>query len=751
MSAAGDNDPAQAGQKFGTFLGVYTPSVLTILGLVMYLRFGWVLGNIGLGLTLLVVLLASSITFITGMSASAIATNIKVGVGGEYYMISHSLGLELGGAIGIPLFFCRTLSITFYAFGLSEAVLVFWPAAMGPMPGYAIQLLAGLIIVAATAVAGRSAGLALKLQIPIMIVVGLSLVALVSGVLTGGFRAPEWSPTYRTAPEGFWYVFAVFFPAVTGFTAGIGMSGDLADPKRSIPRGTLLAVATGAIIYLLVPVLLSVSGRLSFEGLASSGIDSWTSIAILGGLFVYPAVWGAILSSAIGSVLGGPRVLQALAEDGLAPKFLSRLSSTGQPTIATWITGAIALAAVSLGRLNTVAQFVSILFLTLYVIVNSAHAIEKFVGDPSYRPKVHLPWYVALLGALGAIGVMFLISPLACVIAVVLELGLYLFLSGQALERRWGDVRAGFWMVVARLALLKRRPYGRDPRNWRPQILVFSGVPSRRMDLIRLASWFGQERGVVTACQLILTDLTEESVEVEAARLTMRQQMAEAGLVVFSEVAAVRDFESGAIDVAQAAGIVGIKPNTVMFGWSEKRDRLESYVRIMRALSRAGRCTVLARTTWRWIPGQKKQIDIWWGGLERNGDLMLLLAHLLSLDPVWADAEIFVRSIVATDGEKNHMEERLAYLIPESRIHANIDVVVRSELQSVGEVMQERSRAATLVFMGLMDPPPGGEAAYVQRLTELTAGFPTTVFVRNTERSSVPVLLEPTPDPTVAR
>ena len=164
-----DKGQVEKAPKFGTFLGVFTPSVLTILGLIMYLRFGWVVGNLGLPLTIIVVLIASSITFITGLSASAIATNMRVGVGGEYFMIAHSLGLELGGAIGIPLYLCRTLSITFYSFGLAEALIVLWPAAWGAVPVFMVQFLAAIIIIVITILSGKSASLALKLQVPIMI------------------------------------------------------------------------------------------------------------------------------------------------------------------------------------------------------------------------------------------------------------------------------------------------------------------------------------------------------------------------------------------------------------------------------------------------------------------------------------------------------------------------------------------------------------------------------------------------------
>ena len=154
-----------------------------------------------------------------------------------------------------------------------------------------------------------------------MIAVGLSLVALVDRrVQRRRLRARSGCPPTAPRPTGFWYVFAVFFPAVTGFTAGIGMSGDLKDPAASIPRGTLLAVADRHLVYLIMPILLAITARISPTELAAPGHRRLDQVAVLGAWLVYPGLWGAILSSAFGSVLGGPRVLQALANDGLAPE-----------------------------------------------------------------------------------------------------------------------------------------------------------------------------------------------------------------------------------------------------------------------------------------------------------------------------------------------------------------------------------------------------------------------------------------------
>jgi amino acid transporter len=631
-------------------------------------------------------------------------------------MISRSLGLELGGAIGIPLFLCRTLSITFYSFGLVEAILAIWPAAWGEIPSAAPQIMAAAIIIIITVVSGKSAELALKLQIPIMVAVGASLVALAIGALLGGTRSPEFVVTLRTAPQGFWYVFAVFFPAVTGFTAGIGMSGDLKDARRSIPRGTLAAVVTGTAVYLLVPVLLAVTTRVSPEELAVPGVV-WTGIALFGGWLVFPGLWGAILSSAFGSVLGGPRVLQALAADGLAPSFLARLSRTGQPTIATWVSGAIALTAVALGGLNAVAQFVTILFLTLYVTINLASALR-------------VPWYVSLLGSIGAIVVMFLISPWACLAAIVLESALYAHLRRRAMRKRWGDVRAGLWVALARWSLLKLRHHELDPRNWRPQILLFAGDPGKRAGLVRLASWFNQDRGVVTVCRLVVGDL-DKLREVDQLREEMDRELDNAGVVAFPEVDVVADFETGVLDVAQANGIAGLHSNTVMFGWSRRKERLESQLRIMRAMSYAGKNTIITRLNWAHEPGSEERVDIWWGGLQNNGDLMLLLAYLLRLNPEWRNSRITIRSIARDEEERQLQLDGLAKLLPQTRIGAETEVLVKPDELSITEILHRISADADVVFLGLQEPEHGGESTYADRITELAEGLNTCIFVRS--------------------
>jgi len=737
-------------KKFGTFLGVFLPSVLTVLGLIMYLRFGWVVGNLGLPLTIVTVLLANVITFITGLSAAAIATNIKVGVGGVYYLISRSLGLETGGAIGIAFYISRTLSITFYAFGLSESILLFWPVeTWGAIPGYAIPVMTAVIILLITFASGKSAELVLKFQVPMLILVVLSILSLIVGVFMGDLRMPEWTPAYRTvAPEGgFWIIFAVFFPGVTGFLAGIAMSGDLKTPGKSIKNGTINSVITGTLVYLLIPILISITALLPFDDIAKEtfGLRTWTEAAFLGGVFIYPAAWGAILSSAIGSVLSGPRVLQSLSMDGLAPKFLSRLSKTGQPTIATWFTGGIALAAVALGDLNTVAKFVTVLFLTLYVVINLVAAIEKLVAEPSYRPAVDIPWYWSLIGALGALYVMYLISPVALVAALGLEFACYLYFQKKAIEQQWGDVNVGMWMKVARFSLLRMNEHRVTSRNWRPIILLFAKNINDRIELVNLAAAFGQNRGIFTISKLLFSDDVPSLSEQENLKEEMVNEVRNHELEAFCEVNVVDSLKQGILEVSKGHGIAGLKTNTVMFGWSESEDANVNQLKIIRQLAGEGKNIILAKFNDHkaWKEKNHQRIDIWWGGRDNNGDLMLILGYMLKLNKEWEKAEINIHAVVNNSIEGDNLYKGIRESLDEDRIKASVDILINKKGRRFPDLLKEKSAGADIVFLGLKETEKGNERQHIAKIKELAEIGKVVVFAENNSMNdTMPILLE---------
>lgn len=428
----------------GTFGGVFTPSILTIFGVIMYLRFGWVVGNVGLAGTLLIVTLSTSITFLTGLSIASIATDQRVRIGGAYYMISRSLGIESGGAIGIPLYFAQALSVALYTVGFAESLARIFPAVDEKTIGLITTVLVSLLALASTRAAIRA-------QYVIMVGIGLSLLSLVFGSPLEGVPPEIDMWKVRTEnPENFWRVFAVFFPAVTGIMAGVNMSGDLKTPNKSIPKGTFMAIGVGYVVYMLLPFLLvnrADTVSLINDPLVMRRISFWGDAILVG-------VWGATLSSAVGSILGAPRVLQALAKDGVLPGVFSILAKgSGRddtPRIGTVVTMVVALLAVWFGNLNLIAPVLTMFFLTTYGVLNVAAGIERFLGSPSFRPTFRVPWFLSLLGAIGCIAVMLLINVLATVVAFVCVVLIFIWLKGREMETAWGNISRGIWMAVIR-------------------------------------------------------------------------------------------------------------------------------------------------------------------------------------------------------------------------------------------------------------------------------------------------------------
>ncbi len=702
----------------GTFGGVFTPSILTILGVIMYLRFGWVVGNVGLTGTFLIVTLSTMITFLTALSIAAIATDQRVRIGGAYYMISRSLGIEAGGSVGIPLFLAQGLSVALYTVGFAESVV-------GVFPFLNVRAVGLVTTLAVAGLALTSAHAAIRAQYVTMGAIALSLLSLFLGTPVESTPA-ELALAASHDPAPFWVVFAVFFPAVTGIMAGVNMSGDLQNPGRSIPRGTFSAILVGYGVYMAIPVFMvwrGETGALISDPLVMRRIAFWGDAILLG-------VWGATLSSAVGSILGAPRVLQALARDGILPRSLHWLGNGSGPQDApragTLVTLGLALVAVWFGNLNIIAPVLTMFFLTTYGVLNISAGIEKLIQSPSFRPLFKVHWSLSLLGAAGCFGVMFLINPVATVVAVLVVLAIFLLLERQGLEAAWGDVRMGIWLALTRAGLLRLKKQV-DPRNWRPHLLVLSGAPMKRWHLLELASSITHNRGILN----VATVLGTPSVSLERKRALesgIRDFLSKRGIESLVRVVSADDPFAGSEVLVETYGLGTLVPNTILLGDNLDPDHRARYCRMVERFYFARKNVIIVREDELRGYGDRRTIDIWWGGLQGNGALMLILAYLLQSSIRWQRARVRLKMVVPSEDAAREARKNLEVMAERTRTGAEPHVLV-SNGKHFFDILEDSSSDADLVLMGIARPEEGGFEEYYAALRDRTDGLPSTLFV----------------------
>lgn len=713
----------------GTFGGVFTPSMLTILGVIMYLRFGWVVGNAGLIGTLLIVTLSTAITFLTSLSIAAISTDQRVRIGGAYYMISRSLGIEIGGAVGVPLYIAQGLSVALYTIGFAESVVFAFPSvgAFSFMGFSGIQLVGILVTLFVAALALGSPKIAIRAQYFILAAIVLSLISLVAGGPVEESDIRLWGAVDANQAAGFWEVFAVFFPAVTGIMAGINLSGDLKNPEKSIPKGTFWAVGCGYVVYMTLPILLGLwadSVTLIENKLVMRDMAWWGGAVLLG-------IWGATLSSAIGSILGAPRVMQALALDGVLPRSLRWLGKgygeSNIPRAGTIVTLVLALAAVATGNLNLIAPVLTMFFLTTYAILNVAAGLETFLDSPSFRPAFQVHWAFSLLGAVGCFAAMILVNALATVIAVIFVIGVFAWLERRALRTAWGDVRQGLWMTATRAGLLRLRNRP-DPKNWRPHILVLSGAPRKRWHLVDFASALTHNQALMSVGTVVPEDMTT-SERRRSMEDNIQEYLVKRGVQSLVRTISAPDSFDGAERLVEAYGMGALVPNTILLGDSDDPEHHARYCRMIERFHKAERNVAIMRYNEDRGFGARKRIDVWWGGLRGNGGLMKILSYLLQTSLPWRAAEVRLKIVAPDEQAASEMERNFLPIVSQMRTGAVLDVIIR-EGRTFDEILHDSSRGADFIFLGLAEPEETDDFVdYYRRIRQRTEGLPSTVLV----------------------
>ena len=705
-------DTSAGGYGFGTFQGVFTPSILTIIGVVMYLRFGWMLGHVGLTRSLLLVVIGSSITFLTGLSISALATNMRMKGGGAYFMLSRSLGLETGAALGIPLALSQAIGVSFYVAGFAEALV---NSGLPVVSGWSPQTVGLVTLTTLALVSSFSADLALKSQYFIMAAIAFSLVSFFLGGTPENLTPP--APADVPTPLGFWPVFAVFFPAVTGILSGLGMSGDLKNPAKSIPLGTLAAVLTGFAIYMAVPIALdamvSDASVLRTDTMILQKCARWQMPILIG-------VWSATLSSAVGSFLCAPRVLQALSRDRLLPAFFGRgFGASDDPRLGALFCFGVAAAGICLGDINLLAPVLTLFNLSTYGLLNFVAAFEEMMANPTWRPSFRVKAVFPLVGFIGCLSAMFMISPGWTFVALACEGGIYWFVARRALRARWGDMRTGLMAALARFAF---RRLGRDvhvERNWRPNLLVMTRLPIQNRRTLELAHAISDGRSLVTIASVLPEELADDA-RMSELRDSILRTTEKMDLEAEVKLLAVSDDWAGMVELIRSYGFGPIVPNTVVLGLPEEKN-VGAFAGIVRQLAHRRKNLIAADGGKEGTEGAF--IDIWWRGTNGNGGLMLALAYLLQRGDAWQSRRLRVNMIVhsRTPAEA---EAVLSDFLRDARLQAETRIIV-SDGKPFIETIDAHSADAAETFIGLRAPEADeSEAAYGAYLSALRFGVP---------------------------
>ncbi|MBI9040539.1 hypothetical protein [Lutibacter sp.] len=698
--------------NFGT-LPVFLTAISTILGAVMFLRFGFAVGSVGFMGTLAIIIIGHLVTIPTAMALAEIATNQKVEGGGEYFIISRSFGVNIGAAIGITLYLSQAISVAFYVIAFAESFEAIKPWVASEF-GYelydnrlfsipALLLLIWLMVT-------KGADLGMKALYVVVAILAVSLVLFFFGSTEFG-NVFESSQLFKgTTPEnGFFYVFAIIFPAFTGMTAGVGLSGDLKDPKKSIPMGTLSATIIGMIIYVFIALKLTSSASASDlinDQLIMSKIALWGPIIPIG-------LAAATISSALGSFMVAPRTLQAIGGDYVFPnKMLNTFVAKGtaknnEPRNATILTSGIALIFVLMGDVNAVAEIISMFFMVTYGSLCLISFMQHFAADPSYRPSFKSKWYLSLLGAVMCVFLMFKINTTYAIAAIALMVGIYFYITIKSENKK--GMATIFQGVIHQFSrtmqvFLQKTEKEKTEEAWRPAVICLSKDSFERYGAMEMMKWISHRYGFGTYIhfeQAYFSKESKKSAEIKLEKLIKTASSSKNN--VFVETLISPSNTAAIIQAIQQPGISGQPNNMMLFEYKKgKKDWLTTIIDNFSVLKSAQYDLCILASSDKGF-GYKKDIHVWISKQDyENANLMILLSYIILGHPDWKKGEI---KIFATFAKENiaQEEQNLIELTSSGRLPIsanNIRVLPIEDDKSRRDLINENSVDADLTLIG---------------------------------------------------
>ncbi|KAJ3385796.1 hypothetical protein HDU92_002848 [Lobulomyces angularis] len=720
--------------KLNTLMGVYIPSCSNIMGVLVFVRLAWIVGVAGIGHALIIFGLSVLLTFLTALSMSAIATNGKVAAGGAYYMISRALGKEFGGSVGLLFCLANAVGSVMYILGVVEILTQYIAPQMsiGSMENNArvygsalLVLLAGIVFVGIGIVSKAASLFSVAVVLALLgALVGLfasNRPGLVPGIVgfPGNF-AENFSPGYNKPDQSdpsvtFFTLFGIFFPSVTGILSGASRSGNLRNPSKSIPIGTISAQVTTSVIYFMFIMLFGtvISGTLLRTKIPESGLlissVAWPSpwVTLIGCVF-------ASLGAALQCLVSAPRLVQAVAQDNIIPilQVFSKLSEkssffgilpAGEPRNAFFLIIVLAEAVILIGNLDAVAQIVTMLYLITYLFINVSTALLGFIKAPNWRPSWKFyHWTLSALASLMCVTYMFMISWIASLISITFMIGFYKYIEFWGSQVQWGDGVQALNMQIAqknlyavevesRIANDDKKTPALNVKNWRPQILCFvelvdspEGSVVRHPKILNFLKGLKKGGGLTMVSSILvgeLNSLTQKSDAAAIASDVIYRACVAHNLQAFSSVSISPSLKYGIISAVQCCGVGVLKPNTICIGFlsadsCKNPQACERFIDIIRSISSLDKVLMIVKGVSN-FPGYKEKqygtIDVYW--VCHDGGILTLFSHLLRKQSVWKNCKLRIFALAQMTDNSVAMKENLIQSLKQLRIDAICDVL----------------------------------------------------------------------------